>query len=72
MALSQLPNWRTEKINRLIIEMLHNKKMSFTEFFNLNLDDWQKEFQLNRKEIEDLNVAKSELPNYSFLAESLL
>ena len=36
MALSHLPKWGNEKINRLIIEILHNKKITFSEFFSLN------------------------------------
>lgn len=72
MALAHLPKWRMERINGLIVEILHDKKISFSEFFELNPPELQKEFRLNTKEAEDLENAKTELPNYSFLAESLL
>jgi len=72
MALAHLPKWRMEKINGLIVEILHDKKISFAEFFELNTHERQKKFRLNIKESEDLENAKNELPNYSFLAESLL
>jgi len=71
MAFAHLPKWRNEKINRLIVEILHNRKISFIDFFKLNQSEWQKEFNLNFKEINDLLNAKNELPNYSFLAENL-
>jgi DNA processing protein len=72
MALAHLPNWRTEKINRLTVEILHNRKLSFAEFFELGESDWQNEFQLSTKESADLLKAKSDLPDLSSLAEELL
>ena len=71
MALSQLPNWGNERINRLLIELLHNKKISFAEFFELDAENLKAEFGLSFKEAEDVLKAKEELPNYAFLAESL-
>ncbi|MBC8182020.1 DNA-protecting protein DprA [candidate division KSB1 bacterium] len=71
MALSHLQYWGTEKINRLIIDILVNKKISFSDFFNLDVSEWQAEFNINEKHINELLKAKSELANYSFLAESL-
>ena len=72
MALSHLPNWRTEKVNQLIIEILHNQQISFAEFFDFDTEQWKKTYHLSDKEIADLISARSELPNYSFLVESLL
>ncbi len=72
MALAHLPRWRTERINRLIIDILQEKKMTFADFFSFDKNDLQNEFDLNSKEAEDLENAKKELPNYSFLAESLI
>jgi len=72
MALAHLPRWRTEKINRLIIDILHEKKIEFAEFFNLGKNNWRNKFDLNEKETTDLENTKKELPNYSFLAESLI
>lgn len=72
MALAHLLRWRTEKVNRLIFEILQEKKMTFADFFNLDKNDWKNEFDLNANETADLEDAKKELPNYSFLAESLI
>ena len=72
MALAHLPNWRTEKTNRLTVEILHNRNLSFAEFFQLTESDWQNEFQLSAKEAADLSRAKSDLPDLSVLAEELL
>ena len=72
MAFSHLPRWKTERINRLIIDILHERNISFNDFFDMNENDWSGEFNFNAKELDDLNNAKLELPNYSFLAEDLL
>ncbi|MFH2026529.1 MAG: DNA-processing protein DprA [bacterium] len=72
MALAHLPKWRTEKINRLIVEILHERKMSFPDFFEGDQKSWSEEFHLNSNELNDLDIAKTELPNYSFLVEDLL
>lgn len=72
MAFAHLPRWKTEKINRLIADILQERKLSFSEFFDLDKADLEKEFQFYNKELADIEAAKSELPNYSFLAEDLL
>jgi DNA protecting protein DprA len=71
MALSHLPGWGNEKINSLIIDILYKKKITFSEFFNLDSDTLKEEFDLSTGQILDLGNAKRELPNYSFLTESL-
>lgn len=71
MALSHLPRWGNEKINRLIIEILHNRKISFYDFFSLNETELKNEFDLSANQIVDIEKVKMELPNYSFLAENL-
>ncbi len=72
MALAHLPRWRTERINRLILEILDNRNISLSEFFELAPNDWQQDFGLNEKEIEDLKTAKVGLPDYASLIEKLL
>jgi predicted Rossmann fold nucleotide-binding protein DprA/Smf involved in DNA uptake len=72
MALAHLPKWRTEKVNKLIVEILHNRKLSFAEFFQMGESDWQSEFQLSAKESASLLDARSDLPDLSSLAEDLL
>jgi len=72
MALAHLPRWRTDRINRLIVEILKNRKLTLSDFFGLNKSDWSIEFDFNSKELNDLEAAKKELPSYSFLVEDLL
>ncbi len=72
IGLAHLPKWRTKKINELIVEILHQRKMSFAEFFQGNTADWEHEFSLTAKEGEDLERARAELPAYAFLAEQLI
>ncbi len=71
MALSHLPKWGNEQINRLIIEILQTKKITFNEFFSLNKPEFKTEFHLSDKQIIDIENAKLEIPSYSFLAENL-
>ena len=71
MALAHLPRWRTEKINNLIIEIIHNRRLSFAEFFDLSEEDWQNEFQFSAKESADLLNSRSDLPELSLIAEAL-
>jgi len=56
----------------LLIEILHRRQITLEEFFALSPDDWQKEFALTATEVVKMNEAKTELPNYAFLAEELL
>lgn len=72
IALSYLPRWRTERVNRLIVDILHNKKITLQEFFALSAKDWQANFEITAVESIALSEAKSELPNHAFLVEDLL
>lgn len=69
---AHLPRWTTLKTNKLIVEILHNRKITFEEFFSLSHNEWAETFKLDNKEINDLETAKKELPNYSFLLEDML
>ena len=72
MALSHLPKWGNEKINQLIIDILITKRISFHEFFALSDKEMRVEFNLHTNQVADIQKVKTELPNYSFLAENLL
>lgn len=72
IALAHLPKWGHLKINNLIIKFYHEKKLSIEDFFLLPESDWKNQFDLEPKDVEDLKKAKAELPNNSFLAESLI
>ncbi len=69
---AHLPRWTTLKTNKLIVRIIHNQKITFEEFFNLSHDEWIEIFKLDHKEISDLEEAKKELTNYSFLLEDML
>lgn len=72
VALAHLPNWRTQKINRLITKVLEKRKLTLAEFFEIDEKAWRKDFTLTPKEVADLIKAKEELPNYAFLIDELL
>jgi predicted Rossmann fold nucleotide-binding protein DprA/Smf involved in DNA uptake len=72
IAIAHLPRWRTERVNRLLVEILHQRKMQLQEFFALPPESWQNEFSLTPKEVEALNEARTQLSNYAFMAEELL
>ncbi len=69
---AHLPRWTTLKTNKLIVEILHNQKITFEEFFSLSHKEWIEIYKLEDKEISDLKTARKELPNYSFLLEDML
>jgi DNA processing protein len=71
ITLAHLPKWGTEKINRLIVKIVHDKSMSLETFFHSE-NEWKDCFELSPNDISDLQKAKSELPNNAFLAENLL
>lgn len=71
ITLAHLPKWGTEKINRLVIKIVHDNQMSLETFFHSE-NEWKDKFYLSDTDISDLKKAKSELPNNAFLAEDLL
>lgn len=72
MLFAHLPKWTTLKTNKLIVEILHNQKITFEEFFSLTQTEWIEKFNLDNLEVSDLEQAKRELPNYAFLLENML
>ena len=71
IALAHLPRWGYGKINSLIVKFFHDEKITIEDFFNLSESDWSSKYQLDSKEISDLQSAKSELPYNAFFAETL-
>ena len=71
ITLAHLPKWGTEKINRLIVKIVHDFQLTLEAFFELAETDWRGQFMLSEKDIVDLTQAKNELPNNAFLAEDL-
>lgn len=71
ITLAHLPKWGTEKINRLVVKIVHDNQMSLEAFFHSE-SEWKDKFSLSDMDILDLQNVKSELPNNAFLAEDLL
>lgn len=72
IALAHLPRWGYVKINNLVINFFHEHKISIEDFFNLGEIEWRNVYQLNEKQVADLEQAKSEIPGNAFLSESYL
>ncbi len=60
-----------QEINKLIARIDYKESSSIEQFFNLSPNNWIAHFGLTKKEIDILENAKKEIPNYSFLAEDL-
>ena len=71
VALAHLPGWRTDRINNLVLDILGKQKDSFAEFFAADSVEWTIKYSLTDLEAEALLQAKAELPNNTFLVESL-
>lgn len=71
IAIAHLPRWQTDRINRLIIQIIHEKKLSWATFFNCDKKGWKDLFAFSDKELTDLEEAKNDLPRLAFIAEQL-
>lgn len=71
IAIAHMPKWHIERTNRLIIQVVHEKKMSWADFFDLDKKGWRELFDFNDKELADLEYAKNEIPRLAFIAEQL-
>jgi DNA processing protein len=72
LTLANLPKWGPKKTIGLIIKFFHERNLTIEEFFQLDEDIWGKEFNLGPDDIQDLIVARSDVANNAFLAESML
>jgi predicted Rossmann fold nucleotide-binding protein DprA/Smf involved in DNA uptake len=70
-SFSDKDGWKNENKMNLIIRFYHEKKTSITDFFGLSEERWKDDFQLNDRQVADLQKVKSALANYAFIAESL-
>ncbi|MBI4548686.1 MAG: DNA-protecting protein DprA [Ignavibacteriae bacterium] len=72
IALTQIPRWGNAKINTLLTTLFQQAKISVEDFFGLSEKEWRKKYKLSPTDCMNLQAAKNELPNYSFLLEDLL
>jgi len=70
-SFSDKEGWKNEDKMNLIIQFIHDNKMSITDFFELSEENMKGYFTLNERHICDLKKVKSSLANYAFLAENL-
>lgn len=71
IAIAHLPRWSTDRINRLIIQVLHENKMSWDDFFSCDRKEWKGIFDFTDKELDDLERERNDLPKLAFIAEQL-
>ncbi|MFN8207488.1 MAG: DNA-processing protein DprA [Bacteroidales bacterium] len=72
IALSQLPRWENVHKNNLVIKFHTDNKISISEFFNLQKQEWKDKYLLKSTEIESLLMAREEVAGLSFLVEDML
>ncbi|HCA43317.1 MAG TPA: DNA transporter [Bacteroidetes bacterium] len=72
IGVSHLPRWTSERTNKFIIQILNEKKLNWNEFFQLDRNGWTDLYDLNEKEINDLENVKNEIPKLSFISERLI
>lgn len=71
IAVAHLPKWNTERTNRFIIRIIHENKMSWSDFFELDKKGWKELFAFTEKELSDLEFAKNDMPRLAFIVEQL-
>jgi len=71
IAIAHLPRWQTERINNLVVQVIHEHKLSWADFFALDKQQQLKIFAFNEKELTDIESVKNDLPRLSFIAEQL-
>jgi len=71
IAVAHLPKWSVERTNRFIVQIIHESKMSWIDFFALDKKRWQELFAFTDKELADLEYAKTDMPRLAFMAEQL-
>lgn len=71
IAVAHLANWHKERINRFIINIIHENAMKWSEFFALNKNDWKELYPFLDKELNDLENTRKDLPRIAFIAEQL-
>lgn len=71
IAVAHLPRWTVERINRLIVQVIHESKMSWIDFFAGKRKDWLEIFPFTEKELTDLEFVQNDMSRLAFQAERL-
>ncbi len=67
-----LPRWGIEKINKLLVSILHAEKIALSDFYEMEDTQIAEKFLLSQKEISAIRTAGQELPNLAFVVEDIL
>lgn len=70
-TLAHLPKIKTSIKNEIIVRLFEQNK-TIIDFFNLTEEDWKNKFNLSDNDISIIKSGIEDLPNNSFLVESLL
>ena len=71
IAVAHLPKWHTERINRFIVQVVHENQIAWSDFFGLDKKEWRNIFAFTNNELADIESAKRDLPRLAFIAEQL-
>lgn len=71
ITLAHLPKIKTSIKNEIIVRLFEQNK-TIIDFFNLTEEDWKNKFNLPVNDISIIKSGIEDLPNNSFLVESLL
>ena len=71
IAFAHLPKWRYSRLNELLNKIYNENNLTLEDFFSLSEKERTEQFELIKKEAEDILKTKKELPNHAFLAENL-
>ncbi len=71
VTLAHLPKIRTRVKNEIVVRLFKQNK-TIIDFFNFTEEIWKNEFDLSDSDISIIKSGVEELPNNSFLVESLL
>lgn len=71
ISIAHLPRWTIERINTMVIRVLHESGLRWNEFFELDKKGLREVFAFSDKELADLENAKKDLPRIAFIAEQL-
>lgn len=71
MSFSHTPKILIKKKNEIILRLLEKNK-SIIDFFEKEESIWEKDYNLNTKEIQAFDNSRIDLPTYAFMVEDLL
>ncbi|MBD3309482.1 hypothetical protein GF339_23995 [candidate division KSB3 bacterium] len=72
IALAHIPGWPVERIQTLITDILDHRGMTLAEFFECTPRQWQQDFAMTARDVEDLTAARTRLPQCAALVRVLL